>query len=107
MDELDDLINDIIDQRPQEKKKPEAFSVDKPEPPKEKTTEPKENKDDYQLLKWTKVPARKRNPYCGFCKKRLLGGESHWMLQCEKLRGEPDVYWWCRKCLEGILFPPT
>lgn len=105
MSEFDDLINDIIGEKPQVKKKPEAFLVE--EPTKVNVKEKKENNDEDQPLKWTKVPARKRNPYCGYCKKRLLGGESHWRLQCEKLRGEPDVYWWCRKCLEGILEPPT
>lgn len=103
MDEFDDLINDIIGDKPQEKKSPEAFLVDEP---KVKPNEIKVEKNEDQPLKWAKVPARKRNPYCGFCKKRLTGGESHWKLECEDRKGKFEVYWWCRKCLDGILEPP-
>ena len=104
MDELDDLINDIIGKKPQAPKKPEVSSLNKPK--KEPKEELKKDEKEQSLI-WAKIPARKRNPHCGFCKRQLRGGESHWQQQSEDRKGNVEFHWWCQKCLDGILEPPT
>lgn len=107
----DDLISDILNdtEKPQVEK-PEAFLVEqeKPltKPVKAETTKEKKEENDEEFLKWAKVPARKKNPYCGYCKQKMPGGTWGWRSDCEDNRGKVEVYWWCQKCLDGIMTPP-
>lgn len=94
--EYDDLINEILEEKPQDKKS-EAFFVQ----------ETKKEPHEEEYLKWSKVPARKRNPVCGYCKIKMPGGTWGWRSDCEDNKGNIEVYWWCCKCLEGILEPPS
>jgi len=104
--DVDDLINNIIesDDKPQPKKA-EAFSVPEPKPSVQEVSPPVDEIDDEWDLdpKWTKVPARKRNPMCGTCRKKLKGGEWHWRYDSGPAIGEPksrhEIYWWCSRCI--------
>ena len=104
MEDLDDLISDILQEKPQVKKS-EAFSLDKPKKKKTRKKQPEyrkpieEPKDDYDTsLTYKRVPNRKRNPYCGTCRAKLKGGTWHWYYKDDA----DQIWWWCYKCMASI-----
>jgi len=49
---------------------------------------------------WTKVPSKKRNPFCGFCGKKLSSNEYHWRYDTGSTKKEEQqIYWWCSVCI--------
>lgn len=111
MEDLDDLITNILQDKPQAKK-PGAFSLDTPKKP-EKVKEKKKRRklpesrkpiseeevDESELaLTYKRVPNRKRNPYCGTCRAKLKGGTWHWYYKDDS----DEIWWWCSKCMAAI-----
>lgn len=91
MDDLDEFLDELIG-KPQPKKAEVSF-----------LPEQKPYEEDPLDPVWSKVPARKRNPTCGTCRKKLKGGEWHWRYDSGPPIGEPnkkhEIYWWCSNCI--------
>ena len=87
-EDLDDLIHDILNDKPQVK--PGAFSMQKP----------KTEEEAYATsLIYKRVPRRKKNPVCSTCSAKLKEGTWHWYYR-DNLDGE--FWWWCYKCMAAI-----
>jgi|TARA_R110000824_G_scaffold6133_3_gene28188 hypothetical protein len=110
MDDLDDLMNSIIDPKPQPENA-EAFSTGNPE------NQEKDNKDENSIKvknvskDWKygtaedpvvyrrvrKIPYVRKWPTCGLCKKKITGDRFGWFCKDE----DGDHWWWCVPCMEA------
>jgi hypothetical protein len=98
VEDLDDLIKDILQGKPQVKK-PGAFSLGNPKKENTRKTQTEETEDSHETsLTYKRVSTSKRKPHCGTCRAKLKGGTWHWYYKDDAAQ----IWWWCYKCMASI-----
>ena len=100
---IDDLLNELLGQKPQPKAEVSSFKPEQTHPPEKPAPhEPERIEEDGEEVKqenpcddlvYKEVPPTHVSLRCQSCQSDMEPGEKHWYYN-----HEDKVYWWCTTC---------